>query len=260
MADRIFSGYTPDFRFSQIIYKSQTPRRGPPRYHANGVASLASFPIVSKDFPVEQRSWHVLAACERAAALALLIVASPAILLSALVVWRLSGRAPFIAHRRVGWRGASLWMLKLRTMWGPDAPAARGCGRCWVEFIADDSGPALKQSSDARVPNAFARFCRRHSIDELPQLWHVVRGEMLLIGPRPITRAELREYYGSKAEEILQCKPGIAGLWQTCGRGRLTYRERLLLDLEFVRHRSPGMYVRILLRTVGEVWSGANAW
>lgn len=219
---------------------------------------VASFPIVSENISVEDRSWSVLAVCERLAALLLLVLSSPAILIGALVVWRLSGRAPFIAHRRVGWRGSALWMLKLRTMWGSDRPAP--VSRSWVEFIADDGGPGLKQSSDARVPNAFARFCRRHSIDELPQLWHVVRGEMLLIGPRPITRRELRQYYGSKAEEILQIKPGIAGLWQTSGRNRLSYRERLLLDLEFVRHRSAGMYLRILLRTIGEVWSGANAW
>ncbi len=200
----------------------------------------------------------MVGACERLAALWLLALASPAVLASAVLIRTLSGRAPFIAHRRVGWRGSMLWMLKLRTMWTPDSPAPAACG--WVEFIADDAGPAGKRSSDGRVPHAFARFCRRHSIDELPQLWHVVRGEMLLIGPRPITRRELREYYGAAAGEILQLKPGIAGLWQTCGRSRLTYRERLLLDLEFVRHRSPGMYLRILLRTIGEVWSGANAW
>ena len=219
---------------------------------------MASFPIVSENVSLERRSWHVLGASERIAALVLLILASPAVLVSAAVIWRLSRRAPFIAHRRVGWRGSVLWMLKLRTMWTPDSPGRSAGG--WIEFIRDDAGPALKQSSDARVPNAFARFCRRHSIDELPQLWHVVRGEMLLIGPRPITRGELRDYYGTKAEEILQIKPGIAGLWQTSGRSRLTYRERVSLDLEFVRHRSLGMYLRILLRTLGEVWSGANAW
>jgi lipopolysaccharide/colanic/teichoic acid biosynthesis glycosyltransferase len=200
----------------------------------------------------------LVGACERAAGLGLLALAAPAVLASAILIRAISGRAPFIAHRRVGWRGSILWMLKLRTMWGPDSSPSAGNG--WIEFIADDSGPSSKQPSDRRVPHAFARFCRRHSIDELPQLWHVVRGEMLLIGPRPITRRELREYYGAEAEEILQIKPGIAGLWQTSGRNRLTYTERLSLDLEFVRQRSAGMYVRILLRTIGEVWSGANAW
>jgi exopolysaccharide production protein ExoY len=224
---------------------------------------VASFPIVSQNISAEHRSWHLLGACERIAALVLLALAWPAILISAAVIWRLSGRAPFIAHRRVGWRGSVLWMLKLRTMWEPDSrpQVGRGwMGRGWIEFIADDAGPGLKRSRDARVPHAFARFCRRHSIDELPQLWHVVRGEMLLVGPRPITRRELGEYYGAEADEILRIKPGIAGLWQASGRNRLTYRERVSLDLEFVRHRSPGMYFRILLRTMSEVWTGAGAW
>jgi len=110
------------------------------------------------------------------------------------------------------------------------------------------------------VSNWFARFCRRHSIDELPQLWHVIRGEMSLVGPRPVTDTEMRRYYDSDAMEVLQVKPGIAGLWQTSGRNRLTYAERRALDLEFVRHRSPRMYLRILLRTLPEVWSGSNSW
>ena len=73
-----------------------------------------------------------------------------------------------------------------------------------------------KQAGDARVTSAFARFCRRHSIDELPQFWHVVRGEMSLIGPRPLTLREIREYYGDAAEEMLRVKPGS----RVCGRSR----------------------------------------
>jgi exopolysaccharide production protein ExoY len=219
---------------------------------------VASFPVVEQNVAVDNLGWRVLGAGERAAAFVLLALAAPFLLGAAIVVQVLSGRAPFIAHRRVGWRGSDLWMFKLRTMWNPGAPAPPGRG--WVERIADETGPTNKQAADARVPNAMARFFRRHSIDELPQLWHVVRGEMLLIGPRPITRLELREYYGSAAAEILEVKPGIAGLWQTSGRNRLTYEERLALDLEFVRSRSFGMYMRIFLHTLREVWSGANAW
>jgi lipopolysaccharide/colanic/teichoic acid biosynthesis glycosyltransferase len=146
-------------------------------------------------------------------------------------------------------------MLKLRTMWDRETqpPAS-----AWIERIADDRGPALKSPFDPRVPHPFARFCRRHSLDELPQLLHVLRGEMSLVGPRPLTAAEIRTHYGTDAAEILALKPGIAGLWQTCGRNRLTYEQRRRLDLEFVRSRSLGMYARILLRTVPEVWRGGN--
>ena len=182
---------------------------------------------------------------------------SPVVVGSALAVRLLSGRSPWIAHRRVGWRGEALWMLKLRTMWSEDGPSAR---QGWVEYIEDDDGPQQKQSGDPRVTNWFARFCRRHSIDELPQLWHVIRGEMALVGPRPATGVEIRRYYGADAAEMLQVKPGIAGLWQISGRNRLTYDQRRELDLEFVRRRSLRMYLRIVLRTISEVWKGANSW
>lgn len=193
---------------------------------------------------------------ERLAALLLLTLALPVIAIAALALWLLSGRSPFIAHRRVGWQGTDLWMLKLRSMWNPeDAPA-----REWIERISDESGPALKGARDPRVCSRFARFCRRHSIDELPQLWHVLNGEMSLVGPRPMTARELRRYYGADTREILSVKPGLAGLWQVSGRNRLTYPERRRLDLRLVRERNLAMYFGILLRTVPEVVSGENSW
>jgi lipopolysaccharide/colanic/teichoic acid biosynthesis glycosyltransferase len=109
-------------------------------------------------------------------------------------------------------------MLKLRTMWnGP----ARWNG--WIEYIDDYEGPEQKRAGDPRVSNWFARFCRRHSIDELPQLWHVITGKMSLVGPRPMTRPELQRYYGDDAEEILQVKPGSRA-WQISRRNRLVCR------------------------------------
>jgi lipopolysaccharide/colanic/teichoic acid biosynthesis glycosyltransferase len=130
----------------------------------------------------------------------------------------------------------------------------------WVEYIDEAPGPAIKNESDPRVSHPFARFCRKHSIDELPQLLHVLRGEMSLVGPRPLTAAELLRHYASDADEILEVKPGIAGLWQVSGRNRLSYAERRQLDLQFVRNRSLRLYLRILLRAIPEVWSGANSW
>jgi lipopolysaccharide/colanic/teichoic acid biosynthesis glycosyltransferase len=199
----------------------------------------------------------MLCVCERIAAAALLLAVGPLIVGAALVVARLSGRSPLIAHRRVGWQGATLWMLKLRTMWnGPAAPASFR----WVEYVEDGCGAALKHPADRRVTSRFARFCRRHSIDELPQLWHVIRGEMSLVGPRPITRIEMDRYYGPVAQEILQAKPGLVGLWQVSGRNRLTYAQRRDLDLHLVRSFSAKLYLRILLLSVPIIWSGADSW
>lgn len=218
---------------------------------------MGSISITRTAPPSKDLTWQVIGVCERLASAALLTAVSPVLAGSALAVSLLSRRAPLIAHRRVGCNGAPLWMLKLRTMWNDDRqPPARG----WVEYIQDEAGPESKEACDPRVTSRFARFCRRHSIDELPQLWHVVRGEMALVGPRPVTAAELRRHYGEDAVEILSVKPGVAGLWQVCGRNRLTYRERRELDLHLVRNRSLGMYFRILLRTLPEVLRGNNSW
>jgi exopolysaccharide production protein ExoY len=221
--------------------------------------NLASVPVTRQVVPDNEIMWQAVAVGERLLATALLVGTAPVWLTSALLVALLSGRPPFIAHRRVGWCGAALWMLKLRTMWDAAMPRPSQTWQC-VEYIDDETGPQRKQADDPRVQNRFARFCRRHSIDEIPQLWHVVRGEMALIGPRPVTRGEIRCHYGDDADELLRVKPGIAGLWQVSGRARLSYSERRKLDLHFVRNRSLKMYVRILWRTVPEVLNGANTW
>lgn len=220
---------------------------------------MASIPVPRQAAPIQDVTWQTIDICERLASVVLFIALGPIVVVSALVLFFLSGRAPLIAHRRVGWRGATLWMLKLRTMWnGKGSAASRTVG--WVEYIDDVEGPKIKQAIDPRVTNWFARFCRKHSIDEIPQLWHVIRGEMSLVGPRPVTDEEIRRHYGSDADEVLRVKPGIAGLWQISGRNRLSYAERRQLDLRFVRKRSARMYLRILLKTIPEVCSGSNSW
>jgi lipopolysaccharide/colanic/teichoic acid biosynthesis glycosyltransferase len=83
---------------------------------------------------------------------------------------------------------------------------------------------------------------------------------MSLVGPRPVTAGELERIYGDDADEIIQVKPGVAGLWQVSGRNRLTLEERRQLDLKCVRERSLKLYFWIVLRTVPEVFSGANTW
>jgi lipopolysaccharide/colanic/teichoic acid biosynthesis glycosyltransferase len=195
---------------------------------------------------------------ERFAALGVLVALAPLMLLVAIATAALSRTSPLIAHRRLGLGGRPLWVLKFRTMWRrgkrPAGPLAL------VEYIVDESGPPEKLVRDRRICSRFARFCRRHSIDELPQLLHVVRGEMSLVGPRPITGAEWELHYRPHAAEVLNVKPGISGLWQTMGRSRLTYEQRRDLDLALVRNRSLKLYFQILLWTLPEIWSGRNAW
>lgn len=193
---------------------------------------------------------------ERAASGAALAAACPVIAAAGMITWAVSGRSPFITHERVGAGGRTLRLLKLRTMWGD------GTGRQWrwVEHVRPAELPGAKGPGDPRVMHGFAAWCRRYSVDELPQLWHVVKGEMSLVGPRPLTKVELDHYYGRDLTEVVSVKPGITGLWQAYGRSRLTYPQRRRLDLFWVRRRTHGLYWRVLLQTVRKVVSGEGAW
>ena len=193
---------------------------------------------------------------ERGAALLLLALAAPAIVTSAAVGTIRSRRSPFVAHLRVGRYGQPLWVVKLRTMWSEDAPE----GWNWVESVIAEPVEDHTDSCDPRIGSRFAAFCRRHSIDELPQLWHVVRGQMSLVGPRPLTRSELDRYYGARAAELLAVKPGITGLWQVYGRSAVRFPQRSAMDLEMVRSLSLGMYLKILWRTLPAIIAGNGAW
>ncbi len=206
----------------------------------------------------EPAAWRVLNALERVAAFVILVTMLPALLLAGAAIALLSGASPLIAHRRLGRGGRPFWVLKFRTMW------SRNSGRsgrfALVERIVDENGPAGKGAHDARITSGLARFFRRHSIDELPQLLHVARGAMSLVGPRPMTVSEWKMHYQADGAEVLRVKPGLSGLWQTMGRSRLTYEQRRDLDLALVRNRSLKLYFRILLWTLPEIWTGRNAW
>lgn len=195
---------------------------------------------------------------ERCGALLLLALASPVIAVSALTLATLSRRSPFIAHLRVGRHGIPFWVLKLRTLWPAEQYAARRSG--WIQRIISDPEDDDKTAGDPRITNRFAAFCRRHSIDELPQLWHVVRGQMSLVGPRPLTRGEIVRYYGVQAAELLSVKPGLTGLWQVHGRSAIRFPRRAQMDLQLVRTLSARLYLKILARTIPAVVRGAGAW
>jgi len=192
--------------------------------------------------------WHLVSWAERACALLLGLALLPVLAGAAVLVAVLPGDSPFVAVARAGQRGRRIWLLKLRTMWGREANERRRVRL--IQRIENSPVPEIKTDCDPRVTSAFAALCRRYSIDELPQLWHVVRGEMSLVGPRPLTFDELETYYGYDAGEVLSVKPGLTGLWQVRGRNSLTYPQRLALDLHLVRNWSMPLYVSVLAATI----------
>lgn len=200
----------------------------------------------------------IVAAAEWIIACSLFCFTLPLMFAAAVLIMGLSRRSPLIAHRRVGYRGKEIWVLKLRTMWS----SATRKRQFWplIERLAPARIPISKLPRDARVTSRFAAICRKYSIDELPQLWHVITGDMALLGPRPLTADEIKEYYTSDSASLLSVKPGITGLWQVRGRSRLTYRQRRRLDLFLLRHWSLGLYTTIVKATISNVLSGRDAW
>jgi exopolysaccharide production protein ExoY len=189
-----------------------------------------------------------LPAVERCASIVSLIVLAPALACVLFIVRVLSGRSPLVAHRRAGLNGKLFWVLKIRTMWNRRQSRGASSSR-WIEYLENAELPVVKNGRDPRVTSSFAAFCRRFSIDEIPQLIHVASGKMRLIGPRPLTRIELETYYGDAAREVLSVPPGITGLWQVMGRNRLTYAQRRRLDMFYVQRFSLKLYWFVLGRT-----------
>ena len=227
----------------------------------NGIVSDAALhwpPATIRDRQIQHPpGWFLLHGIERVAAAGLLVASAPVLASTGLAIAALSRKSPLVAHRRVGVNGATLWVLKLRTMWQPDSIGGEFGA---VEYLTETDVPVIKGGADPRVTSRFAVWLRKYSIDELPQLFHIARGEMSFVGPRPLTQSELANHYGAAAAEVLQIKPGLTGLWQIRGRNRLTYKQRRRLDLFFVRHLSLPLYIRILLKTPRRVLSGADAW
>ncbi len=191
----------------------------------------------------------VLVWLERCVSGASLVAVSPAVAGVLLTVRVLSGRSPLVAHRRVGLNGELFWTLKIRTMWSRRESQSASRTGGWIEYLENAELPVIKKERDPRVISSFAVFCRRFSIDEIPQLFHVVSGKMRLVGPRPLTEIELETYYGEAAAEVLSVPPGITGLWQVMGRNRLTYAQRRRLDLFYVQKFSFKLYWFVLRKT-----------
>jgi lipopolysaccharide/colanic/teichoic acid biosynthesis glycosyltransferase len=119
-------------------------------------------------------------------------------------------------------------------------------------------GPVFKLANDPRITRA-GRILRRSSVDELPQLWNVLRGDMTLVGPRPPIPEEVAQYSGFEARR-LSVKPGLTCLWQVSGRSTLGFDEWMRLDIEYIRRRSFTLDVKILLQTIPAVLSCRGAY
>ena len=179
-----------------------------------------------------------------------LTVGAPLFLMVALAVWCSSPGGLFYVQRRLGQGRKPFGCIKFRTMvQGADRQLRRTLKNS--AQLQDDFRRGFKLKNDPRI-TPVGHMLRRTSLDELPQFLNILRGDMSLVGPRPIVRAEV-ERYGEAIDQVLSVRPGLTGLWQVSGRNNLTYAQRVVLDLQYVSQRSLVLDLVILWRTVGVV-------
>jgi exopolysaccharide production protein ExoY len=190
------------------------------------------------------------------AGLALVFVAPLLVLLAVMIKIHDGGPALF-AHRRVGHRARQFDCLKLRTMRVDSEERLRTLlatsATARTEWDKDH-----KLRDDPRV-TPFGRFLRRSSLDELPQLLNIIRGDMSIVGPRPIVEAETVRY-GRYMRAYCSVKPGLTGLWQVQGRNDVSYRRRVAMDVVYSRRKSFGLDLKIMVMTLPAVLRSRGAY
>lgn len=185
-----------------------------------------------------------------------LAILSPLMAIIALAV-RLESPGPvFFRQRRLRRHGQAFGCYKFRSMYPDAEERLRRNPELYRLYVENDY--KLPEAIDTRVTRV-GRFLRRTSLDELPQLWNVLRGDMSMVGPRPVVPEELQRY-GRAASLYLRVKPGLTGLWQVSGRNDITYSRRVELDGQYIRDWSAGLDILILLRTVRVVLLGKGAY
>jgi exopolysaccharide biosynthesis polyprenyl glycosylphosphotransferase len=228
----------------------------PPRGKANRTLAQARPSLIPADFVLDEQGFYkrygkrFLDMVVSAAALTVLLPFLPVVALAI----RLSSPGPiFYRSIRLGKNGRPFIFYKFRSMVA-DAHENRTC----LLAMNEVDGPVFKISNDPRVTR-IGRLLRRTSVDELPQLVNVLRGDMTLVGPRPPIPEEVEKYEPWQRRR-LDVKPGITCLWQISGRSKLGFNEWMRLDLQYIQHRSFRLDMKILLRTIPAVLSRDGAY
>jgi lipopolysaccharide/colanic/teichoic acid biosynthesis glycosyltransferase len=182
---------------------------------------------------------------------ALILLCSPLLLTILAVLTVTTGGRPLFVQTRVGYRGRCFRMLKFRTM-RRDAEQVR------AEVVNEMDGPIFKNRRDPRITRV-GRFLRRTSLDELPQLFHVLAGRMSLVGPRPPIPTEVEQYQPWQLQR-LSVPPGLTCLWQISGRSEIGFEEWVRMDLRYARRQGLVTDLQLLLKTPWSVLCGRGAY
>ena len=226
-----------------IAELARQPALSPPR--------IFSLPQVKRRVPA---AWLVLKRVSDVLISAvLLVVLAPVLAVIAIAVKMTSPGSVLFSQLRVGMGGKTFRFYKFRTM----VDGAHLLHEC-VAHLNECDGPALKIANDPRL-HGLGPFLRRTSLDELPQLWNVLRGEMSLVGPRPALPNEVANYAPPYYERF-DVMPGLTGLWQVSGRATVPFRRWMAMDIWYVRNWTPLVDLWLLARTIPAVLFREGAW
>ena len=181
------------------------------------------------------------------------ILLSPVFLIIAIMIKATSRGPVFFAHIRVGKNGKKFKMYKFRTMY----ENAREMIKNFTPEQKKEWEENFKLQDDPRITK-IGKFLRKTSLDELPQIFNILRGDLSIVGPRPVVVKELRKY-GKDKDKFLSVTPGLTGYWQVNGRSETTYDERIQLELYYVDHMSFWLDVKIFFKTFSTVFKKEGA-
>ena len=228
------------------VMPTETPRAARPRVVGETTAPLLE---LTGDRP-HRLSLGLKRAMDIVGALVGLVVLSPVMAILAVMVRLESPGAPVFRHMRVARGGRRFGCLKLRTMYA-DAEERLAADPALYE-VYRANGYKIPEELDPRI-TPLGRTLRRMSLDEVPQLWNVLVGDMSLVGPRPLVPEELEHYAGARRRLLLSVRPGLTGEWAVGGRHALSYPRRAEVELAYVRNRSVARDVGIIVRTFSAV-------
>jgi len=217
----------------------------------NSASKSIPFAGTIKHFPVK-RSFDIIFSC------CALILGSPLFIIIALLVKGSSPGRIFYGHERVGRGGRVFHCYKFRTMYSDADQRLK-------DLLANDAilrkewEANHKLKDDPRV-TPLGKVLRKLSLDELPQFWNVLKGDLSVVGPRPVVELEITKFLGHKAAKILSVRPGLTCLWQVSGRNDTSYDKRITLDEHYVENRSLAMDMKIIAQTVPAIFSSKGAY
>ncbi|WP_068468406.1 sugar transferase [Candidatus Protochlamydia phocaeensis] len=203
-------------------------------------SQLLEYPI--KHIPVKR-------AFDIAFSLACLILGAPVFLLIGLFIFCTSPGKIIYSHERIGRGGKPFRCYKFRSMYS-DADKRLKEILASNPQLREEWERSFKLKNDPRI-TPFGAFLRKTSLDELPQFWNVLKGDLSIVGPRPVVKAEVEKYLGPKAYKILSIRPGLTGLWQVSGRSDINcYQKRIQLDEQYVDNRSFFLDLKLIFKTI----------